>query len=61
VVVVVGVVVVVVVVVGGLTISFHYNTAGSATMSGLSVLMFFVVFVGQELRASMRRRNPALA
>ena len=48
-------------VVGGLTISFHYNTAGSATMSGLSVLMFFVVFVGQELRASMRRRNPALA
>ena len=48
-------------VVGGLTISFHHNTAGSATMSGLSVLMFFVVFVGQEVRASMRRRNPALA
>lgn len=45
----------------GLAISFHYNTAGGATMAGLSVLMFFTVFVVQELRASMRRRVPAIA
>ena len=42
-------------VVFGLAISFHYNTAGGATMAGLSVLMFFVVFIVQELRESFRR------
>ena len=45
----------------GLAISFHYNTAGSATMSGLSVLMFFVVFAVQEIRASLRKPAPAAA
>ncbi|MEM9563431.1 MAG: zinc ABC transporter permease AztB [Actinomycetota bacterium] len=30
-------------VVAGLTISFHYGTAGGATMAGLSVAQFFVV------------------
>jgi ABC-type Mn2+/Zn2+ transport system permease subunit len=45
-------------VVFGLAISFHYNTAGGATMAGLSVLMFFVVFAVQEIRQSLRR-TPA--
>ena len=45
----------------GLAISFHYNTAGGATMSGLSVLMFFLVFAVQEIRASFRRPAPAVA
>ena len=39
----------------GLAISFHYDTAGGATMAGLSVLQFFIVFVAQEIRASTRR------
>lgn len=48
-------------VVTGLVISFHYGTAGGATMSGLSVLQFFVVLVVQEIRVSMRRRRPVPA
>lgn len=49
-------------VVFGLAISFHYNTAGSATMAGLSVLMFFAVLVVQEIRGSLRRApSPAPA
>ncbi|MEM9201934.1 MAG: zinc ABC transporter permease AztB [Actinomycetota bacterium] len=48
-------------VVAGLTISFHYNTAGGATIAGLSVLQFFVAFVVQEVRASLRRSIPAPA
>lgn len=43
----------------GLAISFHYDTAGGATMAGLSVLQFFVVFVIQEIRTSTRRAVPA--
>ena len=36
-------------VVAGLTISFHYGTAGGATMAGISVLLFFVVLLGQTV------------
>ena len=43
----------------GLAISFHYDTAGGATMAGMSVLQFFVVLIVQEIRASTRR--PTLA
>ena len=47
----------------GLAISFHYDTAGGATMAGLSVLQFFIVFIAQEVRASLRNRKltPAAA
>ena len=45
----------------GLAISFHYDTAGGATMSGLSVLQFFLVFIVQEIRASIRNAKPAIA
>jgi ABC-type Mn2+/Zn2+ transport system permease subunit len=47
----------------GLAISFHYDTAGGATMAGLSVLQFFIVFIAQEARASLRNRKltPASA
>ncbi|MEM8708229.1 MAG: metal ABC transporter permease, partial [Actinomycetota bacterium] len=48
-------------VVFGLAISFHYDTAGGATMAGLSVLQFFVVFAYQEIRASLRNEQPAVA
>ena len=44
----------------GLAISFHYDTAGGATMAGLSVLQFFIVFVVQEVRASLRRPQATL-
>ena len=42
----------------GLAISFHFDTAGGATMAGLSVLQFFVVFAIQEIRASTRGAVP---
>ena len=47
----------------GLAISFHYDTAGGATMAGLSVLQFFIVFTAQEVRASLRncKLTPAAA
>lgn len=35
-------------VVAGLLISFHYGTAGGATMAGISVLEFFIVMIGQS-------------
>lgn len=44
-------------VVAGLLISFHYGTAGGATISGLSVGLFFVVFAGREIAAQVRRRR----
>lgn len=43
-------------VVAGLTISFHAATAGGATMAGLSVAQFFVVFAVTELTAAWRTR-----
>lgn len=42
-------------VVAGLAISFHHGTAGGATISGLSVLQFFVVLVGREVVSAVRR------
>ena len=48
-------------VVVGLMISFHANTAGGATMAGLSVAQFFVVFAATEVWASFRARRNALA
>ncbi|MEO1065533.1 MAG: zinc ABC transporter permease AztB [Actinomycetota bacterium] len=46
----------------GLTISFHADTAGGATMAGLSVAQFFVVFAVTEVRDAIRaRRNAAVA
>ena len=43
-------------VVGGLVISFHHGTAGGATIAGLAVAVFFVVFAGQELGRFLRGR-----
>lgn len=49
-------------VVAGLTISFHYGTAGGATMAGLSVALFFVVLAGVEIARAIRgRANPRFA
>jgi manganese/iron transport system permease protein len=36
-------------VVAGLLISYHYDTAAGATMSGLAVALFFVVLAGREI------------
>ena len=48
-------------VVGGLLISFHHGTAGGATISGLSVALFFTVLALREaagfLRSVRHRRN----
>lgn len=44
-------------VVAGLAISFHYSTAGGATMAGLSVLQFFVILI---LRDSMQWLAPRI-
>ena len=46
----------------GLLLSYHHGTAAGATMAGVSVAMFFVVLLGQELVALGRRRGaPAVA
>jgi len=41
----------------GLVVSFHYGTAGGATIAGFSVLQFFVVLVGHELVGARRVRT----
>lgn len=46
-------------VVGGLLISFHYGTAGGATIAGLSVAEFFVALAGREIRDLVRHTNRA--
>lgn len=38
-------------VVVGLLLSYHHGTAAGATMAGVSVAQFFVVLIGQEVRA----------
>ena len=48
-------------VVAGLAISFHYGTAGSATMAGISVAQFFVVLLVTEVVRSLAPRRPAHA
>lgn len=48
-------------VVAGLLISFHNDTAGGATIAGLSVAQFFVVLAVREVTAAARRPTPAAA
>ena len=43
----------------GLAISYHADTAASATMAGIAVAQFFVVLIVTELRASIGRRHPS--
>ena len=43
-------------VVAGLLISFHYGTAGGATMAGISVLEFFIVMIGRL--ANFKKQHP---
>lgn len=46
-------------VVAGLTISFHFGTAGGATIAGLCVVAFFVTLaVGETRRFVLRVRGP---
>lgn len=37
----------------GLVISFHYGTAGGATVAGCSVSMFFLVLLGREIQTGV--------
>lgn len=48
-------------VVAGLVVSFHYGTAGGATIAGISVAQFFVVLAGRELADARRRATLATA
>jgi ABC-type Mn2+/Zn2+ transport system permease subunit len=41
----------------GLAISYHADTAASATMAGMAVAQFFVVLIATELRAAIGRRH----
>jgi len=41
----------------GLAVSYHADTAASATMAGVAVAQFFVVLTAIELRASIARRR----
>jgi ABC-type Mn2+/Zn2+ transport system permease subunit len=43
----------------GLVLSYQHGTAAGATMAGVSVAMFFVVLVAQELAALVRFRRTA--
>ncbi len=45
----------------GLAASFHFSTAGGATMAGLSVIQFFIVLAVTELTARIRRPDHSLA
>ena len=42
----------------GLLLSYHYGTAAGATMAGVSVVIFFVVLLAQELTVAVRRPEP---
>jgi ABC-type Mn2+/Zn2+ transport system permease subunit len=50
-------------VVAGLLVSFHYGTAGGATIAGFSVLEFFIVLAGREAQTALRSSHlsPASA
>ena len=39
----------------GLLISFHYGTAGGATMAGISVLEFFIVMIAQSTYRTLQK------
>jgi ABC-type Mn2+/Zn2+ transport system permease subunit len=45
-------------VVAGLLISFHHDTAASATVSFTAVAIFFLVLAGRELVAALRPARP---
>ena len=44
-------------VVAGLLISYHFDTAAGATMSGLAVAVFFLVLAGTRARAALAGRK----
>jgi ABC-type Mn2+/Zn2+ transport system permease subunit len=44
-------------VVAGLTISYHHDTAGGATIAGLAVAEFFVVLAVQETSRALRHNR----
>jgi ABC-type Mn2+/Zn2+ transport system permease subunit len=44
----------------GLLLSYHHGTAAGATMAGVSVAMFFLVLIGQELAAIVRRPSAVV-
>jgi ABC-type Mn2+/Zn2+ transport system permease subunit len=44
----------------GLLLSYHYDTAAGATMSGLSVAVFFVVLAAKELATVLGRRRTTI-
>ena len=46
-------------VVAGLLVSFHYGTAGGATIAGFSVLQFFIVLSFRETLAAVRGPSGA--
>ena len=49
-------------VVSGLLVSFHYGTAGGATIAGFSVLQFFLVLAVREVVDAVRTPvTPAVA
>ena len=49
-------------VVAGLLVSFHYGTAGSATIAGFIVAQFFLVLAVRETREALRIRvGPVIA
>ena len=48
-------------VVVGLILSYHYGTAAGATMAGVSVAIFFLVLLAQEVRALVRRAAATAA
>lgn len=43
-------------VVSGLAVSFHHDTAGGATIAGISVVLFFVALFVTEVRTAVGRR-----
>lgn len=45
----------------GLAISYHADTAASATVAGIAVAQFFLVLLGRELVVGRRRTASALA
>ena len=44
-------------VISGLLISFHYGTAGGATMAGISVLEFFIVMIAQSTYQTLQKNK----
>lgn len=45
-------------VVAGLVVSFHYGTAGGATIAGFSVLAFFVTLFARHFVSTLQRQRP---